>query len=80
MIRKINEEFCPCRLACQLGSDTGRGFEMDGKEGVIEGSGGEGRIVMLGKGKEKWVEVRDLNSCKLLGWLYLVFRSGFEES
>jgi len=44
VIRKINEEFCPCRLACQLGSDTGRGFEMDGKEGVIEGSGGEGRM------------------------------------
>lgn len=44
MIRKINEEFCPCRLACHLGSDTGRGFEMDGKEGVIEGSGGEGRM------------------------------------
>lgn len=34
---------------------------------------------MLGKGKEKWVEVRDLDSCKLLGWLYLAFRSGFEE-
>lgn len=40
MIREINEEFCPCRV----GLDTRRGFEIDGKEGIIEGYGGEGRM------------------------------------